>query len=216
MAALLATSLACSVTGDSGGPTSTPAPTVEPTVYEQDFSSSDNGWGEGEDDTGSLYVTDGKYSFKIKEENWLTWGNLDVQTYSNIRIEVEVENQSPTDQPTFGIMCHYQDEGNFYYAGVGTDGYYAIIKSENGEDTFLSDPTDNQWKQTSRINVGDKKFNLVMECADGRITLTANGQRIDSVEDSTFERGQIGLFVWTFDEPEAVVHFDNVKVYRSQ
>jgi hypothetical protein len=205
-AALVASSLACALPFGSN---------LEPgELYKDDFSSESSGWSHSTDDTGSLEYEEGEYVFRINESQYITWGLLDEEEFENIRVEVEVaeRNQASNDQPTFGVMCHYQDSNNYYYAGFGTDGYYAVIKYENGEDFFLSDPAENLWQPTEDISGGQEKYKLEVECANGNIKLIVDGKTISEVEDSTFSKGQIGLFVLTFDEPEAHIAFDNIRV----
>lgn len=205
-AALVASSLACALPFGSN---------LEPgELYKDDFSSESSGWSASTDDTGSLEYEEGEYVFRINESQYITWGLLDEEEFENVRVEVEVMERTPSsdDQPTFGIMCHYQDSNNYYYAGFGADGYYAIIKYEDGLDTFLSDPAENLWQPTDAIAEAQEKYKLEMECANGSIKLLVDGQVISEAEDSTFTRGQIGLFVLTFDNPEAHVAFDNIRV----
>ncbi|MBL8058132.1 MAG: hypothetical protein JNK29_15610 [Anaerolineales bacterium] len=213
LAVLAVGALACSFGGDGGttssGPTNTPGPKV---LFKDDFSSSSSGWGTGADDTGSLDYESGQYVFKITKEKWFTWGNLADENFENARIEVEVQNKSGHDEPTFGIICGYQDEQNFYYAGFGSDGYYAIVRTQNNEDLFLTDAADNQWVQSDDISTGQEKYDLALECANGELKLVVDGKTIASVQDDTFKSGQIGLFVLTFDRSDAEVSFDNLRV----
>jgi hypothetical protein len=213
LATLTLSALACSLGGDDGssasGPTNTPGPRV---LFRDDFSSSSSGWGTGVDDTGSLDYEGGEYVFKITREKWFTWGNLADETFENARIEVDVQNQSGHDEPTFGVMCNYQDDQNYYYAGFGSDGYYAIVRTQNNEDLFLTDAADNQWILSDDIATGRDTYNLAVECANGEIKLIVDGDTIASVQDDTFTKGQIGLFVLTFDRSDADVRFDNLRV----
>ena len=215
VAALLLGVLACSLPGSddsggsSGGPTATAGPKV---LFKDNFSDSGSGWGTGTDDTGSLDYTNGQYVFQVTKDKWFTWGNLADETFSNARIEVEVVNKSGTDEPTFGIMCNYQDEQNYYYAGFGSDGYYAIVRTENNEDSFLTDATDNQWVQSDDIQTNADSYQLGVDCANGEIKLIVDGKTIASVQDETYTSGQIGIFVLTFDTAEADVRFDNLQV----
>jgi hypothetical protein len=213
--ALALTALACSLGGDGGdggatsGPTDTPGPRV---LFRDDFSSDSSGWGTGSDDTGSLFYEAGEYVFRITQDRWFTWGNLEDETFENVRIEVDITDRSSTDEPSFGIMCNYQDTENYYYAGFASDGFYAIVRTEGNEDFFLTDPVDNQWIQSDDIATGAGSYSISLECANGQLRLTADGDTIATVQDDTFTSGQIGLFVLTFDEPTAEVYFDNLRV----
>ena len=125
---------------------------------------------------------------------------------------MDVVNKSGSDEPTFGIMCNYQDDKNYYYAGFGSDGYYAIVRTKDNQDLFLTDAADNQWVQSDTIHKNADSYKLAVQCANGEIKLIVDGDEIASVQDDTFTSGQIGLFVLTFDKPEADVRFDNLRV----
>ncbi len=211
LAVLLLAALACSPL--AADPTATPGTA---TLYKDDFSNSDSGWGVGTDDTGSLQYEDGQYRFSMTQSKYFTWGNLAEETFTNIRVITEVENKSNTTEPTFGVICQYQDENNFYYAGFGSDGFYAIVRSEGGEDTVLTDMSEGNWLQSDDIAVEADRYDLEVECANGEIKLVVDGKTIATVQDDTFTSGQIGLFVLTWDEPTADVRFDNLRVLEAE
>jgi hypothetical protein len=209
--ALSLAALACDAPSFNAQPTLPPG-----MLYRDDFSDSSSGWATGSDSTSSLDYTDGQYVFNITKSKWYTWGNLDEEKFENARIEVEIENKSSTQEPTFGIICNYTDESNNYYAGFGSDGYYAIVRTEGGTDYFLTDPNNDpengQWLPSDDITVGATKYTLAFECANGQLKLEVDGVTIATAEDATFKSGQIGLFVLTFDEPTADVRFDDIRV----
>lgn len=176
-----------------------------------DFSDPSSGWATGADADGSLDYERGQYVFRVQTDSYFTWGNLARREFDNARIEVEVDNQSSSAEPTFGVICHYQDAANFYYAGFGSDGYYAIVRSEAGADTFLTAERA-EWAPSDAITKNADAYTLAVECANGAITLLVDGAMIASAEDATFTSGQIGLFVLTFDQPEAHVRFDNLQI----
>ncbi|MGQ0602010.1 MAG: hypothetical protein ACT4QE_09985 [Anaerolineales bacterium] len=204
--ALALTILACQTLN------SEPTPSLPPGVLlVDDFSDPSSGWATGADTDGSLDYERGQYAFRVQTGSYFTWGNLSRREFDNVRIEVEVDNQSASTEPTFGVICHYQDSANFYYAGFGSDGYYAIVRSEDGADTFLSAERA-EWAPSDAITTNADAYTLAVECANGTITLQVDGAVIASAEDATFASGQIGLFVLTFDQPEAHVRFDNLQI----
>lgn len=212
LAALVLSALACalpSLPRLPGAASATPGPK---TLYRDGFSDENSGWETGSDDTSTVAYTGGQYAFTITKDKWLTWGNLRGKKFGGAKIEVDVINKSSTDEPTFGVMCNYQDEQNYYYAGMASDGYYAIIRTQGNTDTFLTDPANGEWLQSDKIKTGAASYRLSVQCAQGRIALDIDGAEIASVKDDTFTDGQIGLFVLTFATPEADVRFDNLQV----
>jgi hypothetical protein len=195
-------------------PTATPSPplvTDSGVLVRDDFADPASGWGTGADADGSLDYENGQYVFRVTTDNFFTWGNLARRVFENIRVEVEVENRTESAEPTFGVICHYQNEGNFYYAGFGSDGFYAIVRSQDRADTFLSSDS-GKWVQSDAITRNAESYDLAVVCADGSITLEVDGEIIASVDDEVFASGQIGLFVLTFEQPEAHVRFDHLTV----
>jgi len=47
------------------------------------------------------------------------------------------------------------------------------------------------------------------------MTLYVNGEELASVEDSSFERGDVGLFASTFTDPNVEVEFDNLEIWEA-
>jgi len=206
---LVIAALACGGGGTSGGPTSTPAPK---TLFKDDFSSERNGWGTGDDETASLQYTDDKYVFKILQTDWFIWGNPDQDDFSNIHFQVTAQNVGDATDPTFGVICNYQSKDAFYYLGIGPDGYYAIVRVDGEDDIFLTSD-ENLWILSDKLEINADQYVIDAGCgADGTLTLTVNGQQIDSATDTTYTQGNIGLFALSFEETPVEIHFDDVQV----
>ena len=62
------------------------------------------------------------------------------------------------------------------------------------------------------IPAGASSYQLGADCGLGQLTLYVNGQEVDSVSDSTFTEGGVGLFVWSGEEPSGAVSFDDFKM----
>jgi hypothetical protein len=106
-------------------------------------------------------------------------------------------------------MCHYQDRQNYYYAGFGRDGYYGIYKSENGDDTVLAGDD-----ISPDIAPDAESYQLSLECANGQLILSVDDRPIAQAADSTFTKGQIGIFVLTFKDPSSDIRFDDLRVFE--
>jgi hypothetical protein len=201
---LVIAALACS---SGGGGNATPRP-----VFQDDFSRENNDWSTGEDETALLAYRNGAYVFEIYEGDWLIWGNPRDESYSNVRVEVEARNTGEALDPTFGIICNYADDQNFHFMGIGADGYYAIVRHENGESTVLTD-SDNMWLQSDDIEINADVYNLTAECAgNGDLRLLVDGDLIAETSDDTLTEGNVGLFAFSFEEAPVEVQFDNLEV----
>jgi len=148
---LMLASLACSLTSqtveENAHPNSAPAvevepaqpePTqVEPTVmleqpgnilFEDDFSDTSSGWDRYDDTDGIANYTDDGYLIQVFTDNQFFFANPGlIDLPSDVRIEVEATKVNGPEDNSFGIICRYQDVGNFYRFIATSDGYAGII-----------------------------------------------------------------------------------------
>jgi serine/threonine protein kinase len=202
-----------SLLGMFGGPTATPGATSTPepqALFQDDFTEPSGIWNTFDDGEVSRQFETGEYVFRSSKTGWFTWDNPD-ESVSNVRVEVTARNTG-ADDASFGLMCGYQDDENYYYAGIGSDGYYAIIRTEGNDDYFLTDASNQQWIQSDLIPLNAESYRVALECSDGDLTLYVDGTSIATVQDTTFGAGDVGLFLLTFDKPDGEVRFDDFVV----
>lgn len=171
-----------------------------------DFSNSDSGWGTGTDSASSVEYVDGGLQMIVYQPFYLTWSTPDAETYENVRLEATVRNDSPDPLAFFGFICNEQGTSNsFYYVGVSSDGYYAFVKAADGfDDTYLKEGT------SDIISSAAGPIKLGLDCGNGTQTLYVNDQKIDSVNDTTYTSGTMGLFAGTDEQASgANVTFDD-------
>lgn len=173
------------------------------------FSSSSSGWGTGTDSSSSVEYANGGLQMKVFTEYYVTWSTPDIESYENVHMEVDVKNESTDPEAFFGFVCNEQGSTNsFYYVGVSPDGYYAfLLAAVARDDVVLKKGT------SSVISNSSSSMRLGLDCANGSMTLYVNGQKIDSVSDSTYTSGVVGLFAATESLPNgANVTFDNFEM----
>jgi hypothetical protein len=174
--------------------------------FTDDFSDPKSGWGVGSSDTSTAAYGTNEFVIKVNKTKWFSWTTAGQTDLSNIHIEVKAQKLTATGKAAFGVMCDYQDKDNYYLMGFTVDGYYAIIKTENGQDTFLTS-TKSVWTKTTAYKLNATSYQIGADCADGQLALYVDGNQVDSVSDSTFTKGDVGLFVNTFDQAKSEVHF---------
>lgn len=155
-----------------------------------DFSSSNSGWGIGTDTNSSVeYASDGLQMI-VYTPRYVTWSTPDTIYYENVHLEASVTNASTDPQGMFGFICNEQATTNsFYYVGVSADGYYAFIKSSIvAEDEYLKEGN------SDVITAAGNSMRIGLDCGNGNMALYVNGQLVDSVSDSTYTSGVVGLF----------------------
>jgi hypothetical protein len=88
-------------------------------------------------------------------------------------------------------------------------GQYAIAKAVAGQnDIFLTN--NDQWASSNAIKSNASSYRIGADCGNGVLTFYVDGQQIDSVSDSTYESGGVGLFTWSGKEGTVTnVSFDD-------
>jgi hypothetical protein len=102
-------------------------------------------------------------------------------------------------------------KGNFYLFGIDHNGGYGlyVVKGYSFVNTLRN-------ASNAAIKTGLNQSNQIAVVARGStIDLYANGQKIDSVSDSTYSQGYIGVFAFDQNAPTEVI-FRNAKVWSSR
>ena len=191
-------------------------PDLETPLLEDDFSDSDSGWGTGTDSDSAVEYEDGVLRMTTFREYYFTWSTPDEEDYQDVHFEVTVNNESGDSRLVFGILCNQQVvDSSFHYFAVTADGEYAIARAEVGkDDVFLTN--DDDWATSDAIPADAPSYQLGADCGPGELTLYVNGQEVDSVSDSTFTEGGVGLFIWSGEEPSGAVSFDDFELTSLQ
>jgi hypothetical protein len=108
-------------------------------------------------------------------------------------------------------VCDEQGTLNsFYYVGVSSNGYYAFITSSIvAADVYLKEGT------SDVITASPNSMRIGLDCGNGTLTLYVNGQQIDSVTDSTYTKGRVGLFAASDDQENGTdITFDDFAVTK--
>ena len=124
------------------------------------------------------------------------------------------KNDSTDLTAAFGIICNLQITDTSYYFAVTSVGEYAI-----GKYTFLGDEllTNNgEWGTSDAITSGADSYHIGADCgSDGTLTLYVDGQQVDSVNDTTYTTGNVGLFAWSGEDVDGTnISFDDFVVTK--
>ncbi|NTW01391.1 MAG: hypothetical protein HGA19_08775 [Oscillochloris sp.] len=160
-----------------------------------------------EDEISRAVFEDDAYLIEVKKTNTLAWA-LTEGIYDDAIIEVDASIDSGADVVAAGLIFHYQDGRNFYLFSVANDGYYALEMLKDDEWRTLID-----WTPSDVIK--STHNTLCVETKGNRITLKANGEILESTEDDSFSKGDIGLAVSSFDVSQVAIRFDNLLITRS-
>ena len=139
------------------------------------------------------------------------WANPANENFVDSRIEVDTIKNAGPDDNDFGIICRYEDESQFYFAVISSDGYYGILKMTTagakiiGKDNLL---------ENSAINRGPAANHLRFDCIGSTLTLYVNDSLVDQQIDTDYTTGNVGLLAGSFDTAGTDILFDNFAVYR--
>ena len=182
IAALVLTTLACSVLSSGA-------------LLEDDFSDSKSGWGTGTDENSSVEYSDSALDVSVNKDLYFVWSTPTDEDFENVHMEVTASNHSTDSAGAFGIVCNMQLTNTSYYFAITGAGEYAI-----GLYTFAGDKllTNNgEWGKSSLIKADAASYRIGADCGAGVLTLYVDGQRIDSVNDTTYTSGKAALFAWS-------------------
>lgn len=191
---------AASVIGNDNG-SEQPAGTFD----SDDFSDNTSGWDRVETDLGGTDYMDGAYHFFIDEKHTDYLSTL-YRTYENIGLQVDAKRvEGPVDN-NYGLICRFQDEKNFYAGMISSDGYYGLLKIENGQYSVMGHDA---MTFSDSLAMPDGLYTLRMDCYQNFLFLYVNGNLLDVQQDDTFASGDVGLIAGSFEDVGVHVQFDN-------
>jgi hypothetical protein len=181
-------------------------------IFRDDFSKPYSGWLRGTDlpNGGISDYADGKFRILVNESNYDYWSNPDL-VFENTRIEVDAVKQAGPEINRFGLMCRYQDELNFYFFIISSDGYYGLGEVKDDQLSLIGM---DEMLQSDAILAGSGLNHLRADCVGDALTFFVNGRQVAQVNDSDFPSGDVGILAGTFDEPGVDVIFDNFVVVK--
>jgi hypothetical protein len=180
-------------------PTPTPTPTPSPIQVSKNilFSDSLSSWRsewfeEFEISNVKVFYSGG--SLHIRNTNPPTgssWDLLKYRDFNDFMLDVDTKLVDGTPLNWQGVIVRLQDERNYYSLSISASGSYLIEKVEEGNIIVLAGPT-----STSYINKGIGANNHIhCEVNGNTLSLWVNGHHLNTVTDSTFKQGTVGLTV---------------------
>lgn len=187
----------------------TPIPAAD-IILQDDFSQSAALWGTGTDSNSSIEYVNNTLRVIVYNKNWFvrTWPDAGIQ--QDVHLEVTVVNNDTDPFTAFGLVCNQQaDEDSYYYFAITPSRQYVIAKAAIGqEDVYLT--SKGEWGESNLIAQNASSYRIGADCGKGRLALYVNGQLVDSVSDSSYTSGIVGLMIWSATEPTKTdVSFDD-------
>ncbi len=187
-----------------------PEATTVGVLFQDDFSEKDSGWDRMVSDVGSTDYDGEAYHIVVNEPLVDLFSNPS-HTFNDVVIEVTATRQSGPLNNSFGVICRYQDEENFYAGLITSDGYAGIFEVKEGvyhlkgHDEMIAVPAILGGSGVNRIH---------FECIGKSLLLAVNDTPVDAQNDKSYDSGDVGLIAGTFDEPGVHIAFDDFFVLQ--
>jgi len=177
--------------------------------WSDDFSDPASGWQAETDASAEVGYYEGVMRLLVKAPNRLAWASAS-REFSDFRLSVEATQVAGPDDNEYGVLVRMKDAGHFYCFSISGDGYYQVRKHDGEEWVVLS----GDWTQSDAIQTGAATNLLEVVCQGAAMAFSVNGVQLAQVEDSSYPRGDVGLYVGSFFEPGVEIHFDNLSVMK--
>ena len=209
-------------------PTETPMPTaIPPTatslptatsaatefaslLFEDDFSTDKGVWPQDGDENDGISVTniiDGQLVTNAIERMYDIFIPLDFAVDGPVLIDVEAELMQGDISGSYGIMCAYKDDDNYYGMTASENGYIEIYRWENGERETLEETTN-----TTVVKQGKNSLQAI--CDKDMLGFFVNNELVGSYLSLSALSGDVGLLAGTLDLGNITVGFDNFVMTR--
>lgn len=182
-------------------------------ILEDGFSAAKGNWGTVSDSNSLVQYDADTLRMIIYTRNWFVWSTPDSIVYRNVHLETTVINNDTDQHTAFGLMCNQQNDGlSFYYFAITPDGQYVIARTDSGAiDGFLTNSK--QWGYSNLIARNASSYRVGADCGNGNLTLYVDGREIDSVADSVYTSGRVGVVVRSaVDATKTDISFDDFLV----
>ncbi len=148
----------------------------------------------------------GEYVIQVDEVDYSLWANPG-RTFGDVFVGVMAQLADGSPPADMGVICRYQDTGNFIYGEITSDGFYSISQVKDGDLKVLTGG--GKLQRHAAIQTGVQANQLQFLCAGNRFTLIVNDQFVDGIEAEAPASGDVGLIAGTFDKSGARVRFDD-------
>lgn len=179
-------------------------------LFQDDFSRPTSGWDRYRDAVYEADYMGDAYRIAVFASETEVWARPRLNI-SNVRIEVIATKVSGSNDNLFGVICRYQDAGNFYFFVISSDGYAGIGIHKNGAESLLSFDT---MQPAQAVKRGDASNLIRAACIDKELSLHVNDTLVARVQAEDWTEGDVGLIVGTYAQPEVEIEFDNFSVQK--
>lgn len=181
-------------------------------LFRDDFSNPKSGWDVSQTKNGFTGYREGQYVIRVDAPKYQLWANPS-GSFGDVAVTVDAIVTAGPAKNEIGVVCRYQDESNFIYAAISTDGYYGLYEIKDDASTQLN--RSGQLTASESIRRSQKELNhLEFVCRGDEYHLIINGTSAERITHAGPPDGDVGLIAGTFDRGGVEVRFDNFVVNR--
>ena len=179
-------------------------------LLKDDFSGEDIGWQLTEGEQGKVYYEEGTFRILINEPHTQIWSNPGY-SFTDVQVEADTLKIAGADNNLFGLICRYRANEQFYAFMVSSDGYYGILKYQQGELNLLEGEA---MLPTDQIGPENLANHLRFDCVADSLVASINGNQITKYQDSSFASGDVGLIAGAVEAESVEIAFDDFSVLK--
>lgn len=184
------------------------------TYFTDDFSSGQFGWSDSKDAVANYGIEDGHYAIHILQADYTAWAYLPTE-FDPSFIGFDAAVVPGMDIGDYGVMCHYQDEDNYYFISIDpSKKEYSIGYRQGGEYYELMQ---NMWMPSFYLNDSPHAVNNIqIACDPDMITLFINNEMEAQTSIETQQGGWVAIYGenWEDMQPGGFkVLFDNLYAF---
>jgi hypothetical protein len=188
------------------------------TYFSDDFSNASFvTWEGGEDGISTWEYVEGRFQGHLFVTDYMAWTLLPVD-FSPTAIGFDAAIVPGFEQGAYGVLCHYQDNQNFYF--VSLDPWYHEYSIGYLQNDEFFELMQDMWLESTTLFDDPYAVNSVqVVCDPDQITLFVNNQLEAQVDITRIEGGQAGIYVETWTDTPAEgfkAQFDNLYAYIPQ
>ena len=179
-------------------------------LYKDDFSDPTSGWPRLAGSNGMTDYVDGSYRILVLVPGYNLWAQPG-QYFGEVQVEADATVLNGPAINRVGLVCRYQDQQDYSFFIISSDGYYAIGKTVKGVTSLLGQDS---MAHTSVILPGAGPNHLRFDCTSTTLAGYVNGQALALINDADSSGGDVGLIAGTFLTPGVDVSFDDFMVTK--
>jgi hypothetical protein len=182
-------------------------------LYRDQFSHASRGWDQGKIDNFTVgYVRySGARYYQVQaqgpQDRYLAFVPNE-RDYEDVNIEIKTRTEAAsTGDFLYGLV--FRRSGDQYYAFVVSppaEAWYFLKSSSNGLELL-------KYGVAKRMRGLEGQDTLRVETYGSTFLAFINGRFIESFSDPDYARGEVGLFVQTMDNPDAVINFNSITIW---